>query len=89
MKYNVIYVLCIVGVILVISQFYLGYRINSLYWKDIYKSTRRPSLKRLKKSLESVTNMKDKQFVTTTIYLYYFNLFLWALTGILIILSFV
>jgi TRAP-type C4-dicarboxylate transport system permease small subunit len=57
-----------------IIQFVMGYRINHLYWKDIYRTTKRPSLKILKNAFENAKDSEDKEYVRATIHLYYLQL---------------
>ncbi|CAN5572348.1 hypothetical protein BH11BAC3_BH11BAC3_27530 [soil metagenome] len=52
-------------------QLLLGFRVNHLFWKNMYISTKRVSLRRLKEALINATNFHDKKYVELTIYLYY------------------
>ena len=60
--------------ILVFFQLYLGYRVNELNRRDIYRTNRRMSLKRLNDSLRNAKNSNDELYVKNTITFYYVRL---------------
>lgn len=78
-----------IGIFLAFINLYLGYRVNNLYRKDIYRLNKKVSLKRLRISFNNCNNEKDRRYVKATIYLYYIDILLICMYLVLIVLSFV
>lgn len=55
-------------------QWYLGYRVNELNRRDIYRTNKRISLKRLNDSLLNAKHRNDELYVKNTITFYYVRL---------------
>ncbi len=70
-------------------QLLIGFRVNHLFWKNIYKSTKRVSLGRLKEALINTKNFPDKKYVELTIYLYYLQIILFVIFVTCLTLAFV
>lgn len=82
--------LCVVlFALVVLIQVYMGYRTNKLYWKSIYRSTKRLSLRRLKDALNNSQSLDEQLFVQKTINLYYIQLSLIFLLFLCLIISWI
>jgi len=55
-------------------QLYLGYRVNELNRRDIYRTNKRISLNRLNDSLLNAKHRNDELYVKNTIAFYYVRL---------------
>lgn len=55
-------------------QLLIAFRVNKLYWKNIYRSQYRPGLKLLRDAFANAGTEADRSYVKSTIYLYKLNL---------------